>query len=171
MSGAAINRGLGRGAAWWRAAARAAMSDPARLLDLARAGAIDEAYRAMIAVGARRYLEAIAGGDVAGDADVRGRDAVCRVCPRRVVAQSPGGVSGWAYAWCGVPLTPLGPGESARAAVTAITREGRPVGGDWERVAWDGVVGPACGCLLELKARVATEACPEGRWGPVARSG
>ncbi|MFM9958425.1 MAG: hypothetical protein ACKVZJ_10135 [Phycisphaerales bacterium] len=160
-----------KGLAWWSAAAGFAIANPRLVADMVVAGGSDPEYRAMAARGSETYLSAIAAGDVAHDRDVSDRAAVCAACPRRVMAMSPGPASGFVYEWCGVPLRALLAGERGHEAVARLSIEGRALGGDWDTVDWERVVGPACGCLLELKRRVASSVCPAGLWVEVARAG
>lgn len=87
--------------------------------------------------GAGTYLEAIASGDVASEADWLERLKTCGKCPSATpIPADPSKRIGY----CGKPLDP----DMAAAA-------------------------PTCGCLLAGKCRVASQSCPQRKWGPVDR--
>lgn len=141
--------------------AKTALGQPWAVMDLLKAGLLEPALRPMIARGAEKYLKAIAAGDIAGSFDVGVRELACDRCSARVVATSPGGISGWKFQWCGVPLHELVSGEKARGNWRVAAEVA------WREIDWAKVEGPACGCLLELKRLVASEVCPRGEWGAV----
>ena len=143
------------------AVAMTALGHPWVVMDLLKAGLLNTSLRPMIARGAEKYLKAIAAGDVAGGFDVGVRELACARCSARAVATSPGGISGWKFEWCGVPLHELVSGEKAQGHERVLAEVA------WRDVDWGKVEGPACGCLLELKRLVASEGCPRGEWGAV----
>ena len=84
--------------------------------------------------GASKFVAAALSGDMADDATVDARRAVCRDCPRRVRTTAPAAL--WPSDWCGEPLG--GP-------------DGIPAPG-------------TCGCLIAGKTLVRSAACPSGKW-------
>ena len=95
----------------------------------------------MAAHGATRYAAAMAMGDIASDLDIDIRRGCCRACPSMVVERSDNAEG--ESAWCGKPF---------KDYTTDAKR-------------------PTCGCLLAGKTAVASERCPQGRWGAVVPEG
>lgn len=104
---------------------------------LVREGRMDRAMAWTALEGARRYLEAIAEGDVADDAEIERRLEVCRACDAPTPLPS---VPGARIGYCG-------------PAFVDLTHDRVPV------------ESRTCGCLLAGKAAVRSERCPRGRWG------
>lgn len=95
----------------------------------------------MAAHGATRYAAAMATGDIAPDGEIEIRRACCRACPSMMVERSDNAEG--ESAWCGKPF----------------------------KDNMDDPRRPTCGCLLAGKTAVASERCPQGRWGVVAAEG
>lgn len=142
------------------AAAQAARENAPLFRDMLNAGLRAPELRPMITKGCGKYVEALAKGDIANDAAFEWRGRKCEACPNETLLVAPESVTGRQYNWCGIPLAELDWNERAKDSPKA----NRP---EWAGADWDGVVGPACGCLLSLKRRVASEECPLGYWGPV----
>lgn len=92
------------------------------------------------AKGAKTFTIAVLSGDMASAEAVEARRAICRACPSRVRAVAPGAIA--ESDWCGSPLADRGPKTGP----------------------------PTCHCLLAGKTMVASQACPQGKWGPVERA-
>lgn len=91
--------------------------------------------RASVGVkGAVRWATAVATGDMADDATVAERRAICRECPSRVRKVASGALA--ESDWCGEPL---------------VDRTGE-------------ADAPTCGCLLQGATSVASKSCPQGKW-------
>lgn len=120
-------------------AARAALRGARALAELHRAGGLTPGTRWVALTGAGRYLSAVLAGDVCDDDETRRRLGVCAACPH--ATPLPGGP----------PATVL-PGYCGPALVD---RTDQPE--------------PTCGCLLQAKASVASESCPQERWGSAPR--
>jgi hypothetical protein len=94
------------------------------------------------AKGGAVWAKAIATGDVADEATIEERRAICRQCPMMTVEALPGMTS--PSAWCGKPFVAnlKDPDPSKRA----------------------------CGCLLAGKTAVASQSCPQTRWTCTAQT-
>ena len=113
------------------------MHGGAVLVQLAIQGKLRPSHLWVGVRGAGRYAKAIASGDVASDQVVQERLCGERGCLSCPCVTSTTEPGGYVAHWCGTPLT----------------------------VATDDD-GGTCGCLVEAKASVASEACPRRRWGP-----
>lgn len=90
--------------------------------------------------GGEKFGAAIATGDVCARGTARERRRICNECPQKCNASLWGLVPS---SWCGPPL------EDRTDAAYGSSK--------------------TCGCLLLGKTMVASERCPQGRWGPAPR--
>jgi len=114
--------------------ARTVTAGTATLVQLAVRGELRREHVWLGVRGAGRYARAVASGDVADDEGIDERLYGQRGC-KNCPARTITSEGGYVASWCGTPLV-----------------EGRDD------------LGPTCGCLVEAKASVASEACPRGRW-------
>lgn len=91
------------------------------------------------AKGGATWAAALATGDVADEATVETRRAICRDCPARTIRQLPSMTS--PSAWCGEPFA--------------------------DRTTAEKVEDRSCGCLLFGKTLVASQSCPQDKWRAV----
>lgn len=91
--------------------------------------------RALVGVyGASKFLAAALAGDMADDATIDARRAVCRDCPNRV--RGPGLPGLPESDWCGEPL----------GGKSGVPRPG------------------TCGCHIAAATIVGSKRCPSGKW-------
>lgn len=106
---------------------------------LIRAGAMHRRMAWTGLEGARKYVEAVAAGDVASEAEIERRMQACRAC----TAPTP------------LPANPRVTLGYCGPAFTDLTHEGIAIE---ER---------SCGCLIMGKVMVESEKCPRGKWEAV----
>jgi hypothetical protein len=114
--------------------AKIALSMPIEFGRLLAAGYVDRETAWYMAKGAERFIESVARGDIATEAERTARRDVCRGCSSRVRLTIGGAES--ESDWCGDP----GPNRLHLADK------------------------PTCGCLLAGKTFVGSEHCPQGKW-------